>query len=216
MRSRTFALALVAGAALACVWGCGKKEAAVTQQQWAGSKYKISASYPSSWKMSETNSVESPKAGTVLIALFHKPDDRGTGKVRERPPMVKIVWAPGTAQPTGPSDLATPEASTMGSAPLSMTGIASGWTEFGAENIQLEHITWPPNIPAERATATARPGTAFFSTYTGQLAGPEQQVRVVSINLSNGHYEITSVAPSTDPALLAETNAIADSIRLTQ
>jgi len=213
------AFAAVCAAAL-MAQGCGSKKEDLTPSSWANPQYRISATHPAVWAVKDFNTVEDPKTGAVLLAIFRKVSDIDK-EVRESPPMVKVVWIPRrqtASEPVVPPESGVPDM-TRGphGIPVMDTGITAGWTEFGAQDIQTKQITWAGNIPAEEATALANPGTAFLATIAGgQLAGLAQHVRVVALKLPTGTFEITRVAAPDTEGLVEQADQIVDSIRLAQ
>jgi len=219
MRHRMLHLTAIC-AACAAAAGCGgQKQEDTTPKVWTSARYHLSATHPASWTVKDLDTVEDPKTGAVAVVLFRKldPTDR---EVTERPPMVKVVWRPRPgqapqAEPATPAGVPDVTRGPLG-VPTMDSGITSGWTEFGALEIQQRELTWPGNIPAEEATALAQPGTAFLAFYgTGQLVGAAQRVRVVALKLQNGTFEIVRIAPDGKADLIRQADQIVDSIRVT-
>lgn len=210
--------ALISAAGAAGIAGCGgKKEAGgppATQQTWTSAQYKLSTTYPGSWNVSDAAITEDPRAGVVRIVIFHKPGPMEDSKsVDEYPPYVKITWTPGAAPAAGAGGETAPDegARVMG-VPTAAQGITAGWQEFGGEEIQTRRITLA-GAAAEEGTALLKSGTALFSTYTGQLQGRPNRLRVVRINAAGGYYEITSIAPTEPPGELEEAGQIVNNLQ---
>lgn len=213
-------LAAVAAASSAVfLAGCGAKEEQAPPQTWSSPTYRLTATYPGSWEMKELNSLEDPRTGETTIVLFRWLDDIDK-TMDPRPPMVTITWIPKQQMPAPGPDLegGVPqvEQGPMG-IPVLQSGLTSGWTEFGATQIQTQEMTWQGAYQAEEATAVAEPGTAFFSTETGgQLVGLKQNVRVVRVETPGGYYQIKRVVPDKPEHLLRDADSIVNSVQITQ
>jgi len=53
--------------------GCGSKKEDLTPSSWANPQYRISATHPAVWAVKDFNTVEDPRTGAVLLAIFRTP-----------------------------------------------------------------------------------------------------------------------------------------------
>ncbi len=204
------------------VGGCGggkdsADSAPAGAATWTSAKYKMTASYPGDWKLSDIAITEDAKTGVVRIVLFHKPGPMEQGpELGEYPPFVKVTWTPGAASPSQAQTEAAPDegARVMG-VPTASQGVTAGWQELGGTEIQSRSITFAGS-PAEEGMALLNTGTVLFSAYTNQLQGTPKRLRVIRIDSKGGYYEVTRVVSTDPPSDLTEAEQIVNSLRFTQ
>ncbi|MCC6485645.1 MAG: hypothetical protein IT209_12430 [Armatimonadetes bacterium] len=214
------AFSLITSAALIC-FGCGKKGASTQEAPaatWSNPQYHMSATYPSDWLINSTPQVEDPKTGETTVVLWEQAGTRSGSTAQQRPPYVMIRYQPGATAPApaGSSNLETsPEQQpeVLG-VPTVKSDVTAGWLEFGAQDIQSKDTQFA-GVAAQEGTALLKAGSAAYSTYTGQLAGKDELLRVIIAPAATGRYEITRVAEPNSPAL-AQADQIVDSIRFTK
>lgn len=172
------AATLVLAATFFTAPGCGKK-APVSTAVWTSPQYRMTANYPSDWKVKEGGSSTGGGPGGTVVVVFAKAG--ADGNVQEEPPMVKIEWDP-SLHLLNPGPQVGPVA----------PGVTNSWSSMDASNLQTRSVTWPGNIPAEDASATGKPGTLFYASHNGgQLVGTADiSVRAVGLKLEQGTYVI--------------------------
>ncbi len=213
---------LGAAIVLAAASGCAKKSgpAPGAAATWQNAQYRMTAQYPSGWLINDKPQVEDPKSGETTVALWEARGTRSsTTTAEQRPPYVMIRYQPGAppaVPPAGSSNLETSpeEQPRVLGVPTSKSDVTAGWMEFGAQDIQSRDTQFA-GVAAQEGTALLKPGTAAYSTYTGQLGGKDELLRVIVIPAAAGRYEITRVAEPGSEAL-KQADAIVDSIHFTK